>query len=253
MRNGNVSVAVGLDGTYGFKGATRVLTDFFSYAPQRMTAALLDLRKSECQQQTVLDLSAVDNFHYSDRSLVTVDEMHHSDFASFAVVGYQFHYPNTYIAAPGEHKWNRETGYRRYLNVCRIVKDFFAEKLKNDPGANASLMADVKLTSNATYQRLPGVDLAPSPAELLSLIRTKGFDEVNAQIQQITRTLPGDWVVDEGVFNSLGYQLLSEKKTTYAISVLRISLSSHPTSANASDSLADGYVAAGDVPRALQF
>ena len=253
MRNNNVSAAIGLDGTYGFKGAAQVLTGFFSYAPRRMSAALLDLRKNEFQQQTVLDLSALNDFHFSDRQFITVDGMHHSDFTSFAVVGYQFHLPSTYTPQPGEHPWSRETAYHGYLNVCRIVKDFLDEKLKDETSANTILMADIKDASNGTFQRLPAADLPPSPDELLSLIRTKGFDEANTQIQQITQVLPVKWVVDEAVFNNLGYQLLNEKKSGDAISVFRINLSFHPTSANASDSLADGYLAAGDVPHAIEY
>lgn len=243
---------VGLEGTYGFKGATSVLTDFFSYEPQAMTASMLDLRKSEFQQQTVFDLSAIHDLYFSDRSLVTVDEMHHSDFTSFAVVGYQFDYPSTYTAGPGEHAWSRETGYKGYLNVCRLTKAFLDAGLKGEPGANTELMADVQLANNGTFQHLPAAELPPSPAELVARIRQNGFESVKEDVQRMIKTLPLEWVVSEKIFNSVGYQLLGAKKMDDAVAAFRLNLYFHPNSANAADSLADGYLAAGDVPRAIE-
>ena len=49
MRNGNVSAAIGLDGTYGFRGNTTILTETYGYRPERMRAALFDVRRAEGQ------------------------------------------------------------------------------------------------------------------------------------------------------------------------------------------------------------
>ncbi|MBI2682008.1 MAG: cytochrome P460 family protein [Acidobacteriales bacterium] len=54
-------------------------------------------------------------------------------------------------------------------------------------------------------------------------------------------------LLTEGALNSLGYALLSNKKTTESIAVFELVTREYPTSANAFDSLADAYTEAGRV------
>ncbi len=250
-RNPIVSAAIGLEGTYGFAGAADVLTKFFSYSPQNMTAAVLDLRKNPSQQQTVLDLSAVKEMHFSDRTLITVDQMHHSDFTSFAVVGYRFDEPNTYTPAAGEHAWNRETGYHGYINMCALVLDHLDAHLKGSKTAENTLLADLSRAKDGTVEHLAAAEMPPSPQEFVAIGESSGFDVAAASVARYMKNLPPDWVVNESTFNSLGYNLLGEKRTTAAITAFRLNTVAHPNSANVWDSLADGYIAANDTTNAI--
>src|SRR5205085_2844557 len=103
---GNVSAVIGLDGTYGFKGSAGVLTDSYGYAPEKMRAAFLDLRRGQGEQAADLDLAPVLSFRYADRTLVTLTKMHHSDFTSFAMIAHRFQIPILPIYA--NTGWNRE-------------------------------------------------------------------------------------------------------------------------------------------------
>ncbi len=56
----------------------------------------------------------------------------------------------------------------------------------------------------------------------------------------------------ERSMNSLGYRLLEEKKTAEAIAVFKANVDAYPGSPNVYDSLADGYIAAGDKKAAIE-
>jgi pimeloyl-ACP methyl ester carboxylesterase len=118
LRNGDVSAVVALDGTYGFQGLSTVLTHSYGYAPEKMRAAFLDLRRAQgAQGNEPLDLSVAESFRHSDRTFITIEKMHHRDFTSFAMVGAQFHAPlPTNYPLNG---WNREIG-RTFLIFLRL-------------------------------------------------------------------------------------------------------------------------------------
>src|SRR5580698_6010498 len=92
-----------------------------------MRAAFLDLRRAQgAQGSEPLDLSVVESFRHSDRTLVTIEKMHDSDFTSFAMIGAQLNVPiPTSYPLNG---WNRETGCAGYQEACRIALSFFGPK-----------------------------------------------------------------------------------------------------------------------------
>ena len=127
MRNANVSAVIALDGTYAFQGLSTVLTNSYGYAPGKMRAAFLDLRRAQgAQGDEPLDLTTIESFRYSDRTFVTISKMHHSDFASFAMVGETFHTPIT--SKFPLNGWDRKTESPGYQHVCRIVLPFSMQK-----------------------------------------------------------------------------------------------------------------------------
>src|SRR5277367_5976513 len=134
LRSSNVSVVVGLDGTYGFAGLSGVLTRSYGYDPSKMKAGFLDLRRAQGSQgNEPIDLTAVESFRHADRTFITIDRMHHSDFTSFAMIGAYFHtsLPTGYPL----NGWNRETGRDGYESVCGILLSVFNAKLKSSSTA----------------------------------------------------------------------------------------------------------------------
>ena len=250
MRNEDVSAAIGLDATYGFAGATQVLTDFYGYKPEKIRAAFLDLRKAEGEQETVLDMSAMKAFRYSDRDLITIRKMHHSDFTSFAMVAQEFHLGNSpgYVDKSG---WTRETGYRGYQLVCAMVEDFLDQKLKGDRSGADRLTADVSRADGGAMVQERGLPVPPSPNQFAALIDQRGFDAARAIVEQYGRTAPMETLVNESVFNSLGYNLIAEKRFKAATGILKLVTFVYPQSANAADSLGDAYIAASQKQEAM--
>lgn len=252
MRNANVSAVVGLDGTYGFAGdSVKVLTDFPDYSGRRMRAAFLDLRRPDGDQGSTLDLSAEHAFHYSDRYFITLKGMHHSDFTSFAMVAQEFNLGNSpgYVDRFG---WTRETGCHGYQEVSAMVRDFFDEKLKGDPSSAKKLKADVAGATGGVLKIDAGLPAPPSAIDLAALISKRGLEAATAVVDRYRRDLPDEHIVDQNILNSLGYNLIVERKFAEAINVLRLVAYAYPNSANAADSLADAYIAAGQKDLARQ-
>jgi tetratricopeptide (TPR) repeat protein len=57
----------------------------------------------------------------------------------------------------------------------------------------------------------------------------------------------------EGAINALGYELIQGGRVPDAVGVFELNVEAYPGSANTLDSLADGYLAAGDKVKALEF
>jgi len=79
-------------------------------------------------------------------------------------------------------------------------------------------------------------------------IREKGTE---AALQEFAGALKDGTISEESV-NSAGYHLLRQKKTAEAIRVFKLNAELHPESANAFDSLGEGYMEGGEKELAIQ-
>ena len=75
---------------------------------------------------------------------------------------------------------------------------------------------------------------------------------VDAAIQQFDAPLKSG-AITENTVNSLGYRLLSQKRSAEAIRIFKLNVDLHPQSANTYDSLAEAYLDSGDKTLAIQF
>jgi pimeloyl-ACP methyl ester carboxylesterase len=244
LRNSDVLAVAGLDGTYGFVDGHGWLTDSERYDPQRMQAALLDVRRADAK----LDLQALESFHHSDRTLVALRGMTHGDFTSFVTGATTFHLDPPREVPVG---WTREVAFRGYQLVCTAVLDFFAAELRNDSSGQQRLAKDLSDSIIASSAFKPGAPLVPSADEFLNLIQREG---VNAAVQlanKSQRESPCEAVVDERVFNQAGYSFIADKQFEDAARILEFVARVYPQSANAADSLGDAYLAAGQKENAL--
>jgi hypothetical protein len=257
LRNSNVSVVIGLDGTYGFAGLSGVLTRSYGYDPSNMRAAFLDLRRAQgAQGNEPLDLTAVESFRHADRTFITINRMHHSDFTSFAMIGAYFHAPlPTGYPLNG---WNREAGRDGYESVCRIVLSMLDAKLKSSSIAPAVLQRD--LTAEMTFRHEEAIPPPPSPLEAAALASAKGLDAAKAAFLASCGTTGLASCIGVDRFNTWGYNLLGQQRAMDALSVFELNAWAHPSNANLQDSLSDGFSAVGDkehareaVQRAIQL
>jgi dienelactone hydrolase len=251
MRNGDVSAAIGLDATYGFEGAASVLTSFYGYAPRRMTAAVLDLRKAAGEQNTVLDLSALHAWYYADRSFVTLRHIRHSEFTTYSLISDAFHEP----PIPAQFQtagWTRETAARAYVAACRIVKDFLDAKLRGDSLAGMQRVAtDIAASTGAVFSHEGALRPPPSAPELVQISRARGVSAALAIVERYHHDAPGDVILREGEMNSLGYQYIGKRRFPEALTAFRLLVQAYPKSANAYDSYGDGLLASADTSAAV--
>lgn len=245
MRNGNISSVIGLDGTYGFSGSASVLTGSYGYDPKKMRAHLFDIRRSRgAQGNDPLDLSAIESLRYADRTFITVDAMHHSDFTSFAMIGSTFHSPlPTGYPLNG---WDRETGRTGYDLVCRLVLLSLDATLKKEPGALAQLDRQTH-SSNRVHERTEeGNNPPPSPLEAAQVATTSGLEAAKAALIASCGSGGLASCVSADQFNQWGYIELGQGKHQEALMLFLLNTWAHPQAANLFDSLADGYAAVSD-------
>jgi tetratricopeptide (TPR) repeat protein len=79
------------------------------------------------------------------------------------------------------------------------------------------------------------------PGDLLDL----GIDHAQDHFDVVSKVVGYPVGVPEGVVNDLGYAALASGRTSEAVALFLRNVESNPTSANAWDSLADGYAEAG--------
>jgi len=97
-----------------------------------------------------------------------------------------------------------------------------------------------------------GFDARISIADTLAAtIAARGVDEAVRQYEQIRAQAPAAVNLDESELNNLGYALIRAGKPQQALRILQLNVAAFPKSSNASDSLAEAYLDAGDKAQAI--
>ena len=102
-------------------------------------------------------------------------------------------------------------------------------------------------TASATPQ--PG----PSAKMAATLREAGGGKRVLADVKAARKAGKAPVIPPEGAMNLLGYELLQGGRVPDAIAIFELNVEAYPGSANTLDSLSDGYLAAGDKVKALEF
>ena len=84
-------------------------------------------------------------------------------------------------------------------------------------------------------------------------MRAEGADAARASFKQMLPQRDNRYLVDERSLNALGYRLLSEGRTGEAIAVFEMNVEAFPDSWNVYDSLAEGFMTAGNNERAIEL
>lgn len=104
--------------------------------------------------------------------------------------------------------------------------------------------------------RVPtGVAPQPGPsARMSAALRTPGGGaRALADLKAARQANKSVSLVPEGVVNAIGYELLQAGRAPDAITLFELNVEAYPGSANPLDSLSDGYLAAGDKVKALEY
>ena len=138
---------------------------------------------------------------------------------------------------------NRTYGYER---ACRIVLAFLDAKLKSDSEAMAAVDREARQRNGINLRREVAIPPPPSPSEAAALADAQGLDA--AKIAFVTSCGENSVAscMDIDRFNNWAYNLLGQQRPKAALAVFQLNAWAHPGSANAQDSLADGYLAVGD-------
>ena len=145
--------------------------------------------------------------------------------------------------------------------------DDSGQALANDRSLVATLQAHAPDGFRWKYQPFPNETHASVPllAQIDALralyagyrfhpdqARSGGLQAAETHFQALSKLLDWPMPVPEAVFNELGYAALSRGQTADAIAIFKRNTVANPNSANAWDSLADGYAKASQWPAAIK-
>ena len=147
---------------------------------------------------------------------------------------------------PAERKyegtgWTRASGRLGYENAARIVLAFLNARLSAAPAS--SIAASLSAVPGASLRQVEAAPPVPSPNEAIRIATDRGVPALQSLVETACRASPPSACIDQHLFNSSGYNLLSSDPAASLI-LFEIAAWAHPESANAQDSLADGYLAA---------
>ena len=103
--------------------------------------------------------------------------------------------------------------------------------------------------ATTTSAALPG----PSVKMAATLRAPGGGARILADLKTANKASKTMRVAPESVINAIGYELLQGGRSVDAIGIFELNVEAYPGSANTFDSLSDGYLAAGDKAKALEF
>jgi hypothetical protein len=111
----------------------------------------------------------------------------------------------------------------------------------------------VAVTVGAWVPRMKkAYDRRTSIAEVLSVtIASTGIDDAARQYHDLKVSPATTYNFDEDELNSLGYQLIGNKKFKEAIRILQLNVEAYPQSSNVYDSLGEAYMDDGNKPLAI--
>jgi dienelactone hydrolase len=92
----------------------------------------------------------------------------------------------------------------------------------------------------------------PSSELWAQLDEPGGTERAVQTFRQARQRDPNAYLFPEGVMNQLAYERLQDGRATEAVELFKLNVEAYPASANAYDSLGDGYLAAGQKELALQ-
>jgi CubicO group peptidase (beta-lactamase class C family) len=122
--------------------------------------------------------------------------------------------------------------------------------LNNTGGTNLDVMfagiADI------LYGRTPAPVKEPVARALYETIEKSGVAAAAARYRELKARGAAEFDLTEGQLNSLGYELLQQKRNTDAIEVFKLNVEAFPESANTYDSLGEAYMKAGQKELAIK-
>jgi dienelactone hydrolase len=112
---------------------------------------------------------------------------------------------------------------------------------------------DRHLVKNPVRATASGARPGPSARAAAAMREPGGGGRVQAELKAARKAGKPFLLAPEAAINALGYELMQGGRVADAVALFLLNVEAYPGSANTLDSLADGYLAAGDKVKALEF
>ena len=238
-RNPNVDAVVGLDPSFIAAQWAPMVFGSPWFDIRQIRVPLLSLQSGNSKFTSGQDARVLDSLHFAERYTGRVGRVTHGDFSDFAMVA-----PLFPVHLEDRSATDASAGH---VAVARTVLAFLDATLKGRPTRLSTLVERPPPADSLI--RLAHVRSAniPDESEWVSMLERLGFERALEQLRQLQRTYHSLEIIRYAPFNRQGYAHRDAGRTDLAISVFRLNAEAHPSLADAFDSLADGYIAKGDV------
>lgn len=238
-RNPNIDAVVGLDASFGAAQWAPMVLGSPYFEIRKIRAPLLSLQSGNPKFTSGQDARVVDSLHFAEHYTARVGRITHGDFSDFAMVARLFP-----VHLEERSATDASAGH---VAIARTVLAFLDATLKGRSTALSTMVGNP--SPGDSLIRLAHVPAAniPDESEWVAMLATNGFERALERLRQLQRTFPSLEIIRYAPFNRQGYSKRDEGKTDLAIDVFRLNAEAHPSLADAFDSLADGYIAKGDV------
>ena len=234
-RHANIRGVVGLDPSY----LTDRWADFASaldeFVPWRLRVPTLMLR-SGSQSVPAPNRSLLSRLAYQHRFLGTVDAATHGDFSDYpriiAAIGGTYSSPEPLTSGIDAHRAINRCALR-FLNVVLA------------PAPVDISAFDTSACERIAVEHIPAARI-PTTAVLMDSLKRNGLERTQRLVSTLGARYVDHMVVNEPEANAAAYAQLRDGETRLALDAFRLITTAYPRSANAYDSMADGYLAVGD-------
>ncbi len=239
LRHARVRTVISLDGTLREEQSLAVARTFPHFRPKRLRVPLLvftaapDVANPESSDESFLDQAL-----YAEMTRAVVPGMEHHDFGSMSSLLRR-------CSRDGiARDWSAATA--GYEAVCALTLEFLDTHLRDMGAAEpGSEIANVCTVSTRKAEQAP-----PTPEDFLEVLDRNGLPAATELVRTAAKSHPDVATSFEGAIIQAGYAFLGTGRIADAIAILALCVEILPESVNASDSLGEAYLAAGELDKA---
>ncbi len=231
MRNADVDAVAALDASFMAPRFQQLIREFPFFAPDRLHVPLLEVHRRD---SALVTYALLDSLRYADRTSVELAGLDHIDFNDYVLLYQQL--------APSRDDMVLAR-VRAYTTMARQLLSYWQATI----GTARAQPFDAQVAwrgypeQSVSVRKRAALPRPPSSAELIALARQIQADSLRGVLTRLKQSDPHARVLTEAELNRVGYALLDTEHAAPAVVVFEWNVSAHPASANAWDSVADGY------------
>jgi tetratricopeptide (TPR) repeat protein len=203
-----------------------------------------DIEHSDATPGDMIGHNVLNEWTHADVMTVNMLGMSHPEFCSMFE---RFKTPKDFAEWDQVADYGRNDANTSYSWVALYTLQFLNAYLKHDGAAKAFLARTP--AENDVPMHIMGIRFSPkSFAEIMRFAARTGEESAWKAFQSFTADPMHRYMIgEEKTINSLGYAFLQEKNPSAAVVLFKLNTKAYPDSANAWDSLGDGYEATNDI------
>jgi dienelactone hydrolase len=247
MRNPDVDAVASLESAIFYTSFMPQMRGNPFYDPSRLRVPFLHMMRAS-ESRANEQLGAIDSLRYAIRYRYLVNDtaIVHQDFGTHGIAAAAVldKRPHARTAVVKTQRANAEY-IRRFLDAHvkgAADAEAWLARSPEENGVPAGLL---------TVIAAPAVTPAPTNREFIAMIGRDGVQAAMAKFHLARQADPSAPLFSEATVNALGYELLRSSRVADGVVLLQANVEMFPQSANAHDSLAEGYEMLGDKARSL--